>query len=1015
MTSRRRRLGGSLLGLAALLLATGAQADWPMARHDARRSGAAAGKSDIVTPEVAWKAYLGGTLAPTQLLAADAEADGHEDLIRASGGTVAAVRADGSTLWSTRVAGALSLLGVVDLDGDGRDEVVAYSSLGATALDLATGAVVWAQPAGEMGEVSVVRLADLTGDGKPDLVIGECRGCGGDKPQSGFLYSFPSGFAAPSRLALPYPAVDVQSESTVVSRLGKGPAALLTVNAGSTLQLVDGVTGLVVAGIDVGFDIGQSFVAGCVAADLDGVAGDEALCLVASRGGAFAPQKTKLVALGFGTGATPAPAVLWSFSPAGEQLSSTSHDLLVDLDADGALETVVTGTDAAGSPTVHVLRARTGAEITSLAGASLAGTAKGLPGGGSILLTAPAATSTAGVSLHRFGGGQLQPLGALDPAAQVLFTVDRERFAVSSAQYFRPIFFDVTGGGASQLVTIEKPSGTLQALSIGASGPTVAASVVLPASASLAGAWPLPAVTGAFPQLGLLTADGNLTLRDRALSAASGPIHVGGYYAAGGYFQLGASPVVAALSGGPAEQVLMVDSRGVLLGLDASQASASAPPGVLWESADCAAPAVAKGAAGPAIFVRHLVDRATSSFSLRRLDATGAVVWEVPITASPYNDLVTGDFDGDGVPDVALQSGVPAQAALGTYAFSGKDGQVSWRTTGTICGEPAGLSVADWDGDGVDDVVQQLGGTQVSSGKGGAPLASGGPGDCYYLPMLHRDEAGDVDEVVFTGGYSSERAYDRDLSTMLFANQEDDRPYPYGALAECPAGAVLVQGSWAHPNRLRLTTVSGPGAGQATSVFLSGGALYTDEVAAEAHGLAQLSAASVHPNLDGSGQPAALVGSGDGFLYAIDPCAGDLLFTHDFGAPVGEPVFGDTDGDGNDEIVVSVYDGYLYALKNQAPVTGAGGSGGAGASTGVGSATSGAGGSGGEDAASSSGTSGGATGSTGAGGSHRGGTAGCHCEVGAASGSSPFGLLAIGGLGLALAGARRRGGRSRRP
>ncbi len=47
-----------------------------------------------------------------------------------------------------------------------------------------------------------------------------------------------------------------------------------------------------------------------------------------------------------------------------------------------------------------------------------------------------------------------------------------------------------------------------------------------------------------------------------------------------------------------------------------------------------------------------------------------------------------------------------------------------------------------------------------------------------------------------------------------------------------------------------------------------------------------------------------MVGSSDGWLYAIDPCQGTLTFAYNFNAPVGEPVFGDTDGDGFDEILV---------------------------------------------------------------------------------------------------------------
>jgi hypothetical protein len=71
----------------------------------------------------------------------------------------------------------------------------------------------------------------------------------------------------------------------------------------------------------------------------------------------------------------------------------------------------------------------------------------------------------------------------------------------------------------------------------------------------------------------------------------------------------------------------------------------------------------------------------------------------------------------------------------------------------------------------------------------------------------------------------------------------------------------------------------------------------------------------VHQDLTGAGRPSVVVGSTDGFLYAVDPCARTVDFVHGFGAAVGEAVFGDSDGDGRDEILVTVADGYLYALR----------------------------------------------------------------------------------------------------
>ena len=100
-----------LAALAGLVASSPVRADWPMARHDGRRSGAADGKGNIQTPVVGWKSYLGGRLAVAGLLAADVEGNGKNAFIIAAGGSVSAVRPDGTVIWSTPTSGTASLAG----------------------------------------------------------------------------------------------------------------------------------------------------------------------------------------------------------------------------------------------------------------------------------------------------------------------------------------------------------------------------------------------------------------------------------------------------------------------------------------------------------------------------------------------------------------------------------------------------------------------------------------------------------------------------------------------------------------------------------------------------------------------------------------------------------------------------------------------------------------------------------------------------------------------------------------
>ena len=48
--------------LAVMTAASGALADWPIARHDPQRTGFAPGTTNIDTPGLAWSYYLGGAL-----------------------------------------------------------------------------------------------------------------------------------------------------------------------------------------------------------------------------------------------------------------------------------------------------------------------------------------------------------------------------------------------------------------------------------------------------------------------------------------------------------------------------------------------------------------------------------------------------------------------------------------------------------------------------------------------------------------------------------------------------------------------------------------------------------------------------------------------------------------------------------------------------------------------------------------------------------------------------------------
>ena len=191
----------------------------------------------------------------------------------------------------------------------------------------------------------------------------------------------------------------------------------------------------------------------------------------------------------------------------------------------------------------------------------------------------------------------------------------------------------------------------------------------------------MPAMDRPYPQLALTATDGHLRLLDQSLSFTSADIQVGGFYYSGGYGSLGTSPVVASLDS-PAQQILAVDSRGMLVRLDASAVTAGGSPLKVWEQPSSTSPVVAPGLDGAAagIFSLHVVDPTASppAYTLRRLHADGSLAWEVPIGGLARQDIVLAHFEGGGAVDVALQSSAGSTGALTTYAISGADGHTLW-------------------------------------------------------------------------------------------------------------------------------------------------------------------------------------------------------------------------------------------------------------------------------------------------------------------------------------------------
>ena len=139
----------------------------------------------------------------------------------------------------------------------------------------------------------------------------------------------------------------------------------------------------------------------------------------------------------------------------------------------------------------------------------------------------------------------------------------------------------------------------------------------------------------------------------------------------------------------------------------------------------------------------------------------------------------------------------------------------------------------------------------------------------------------------------------------------------YGALVSCGGRAAVASGS-AVPGEIYVEQLTG---GVITSLahrVLAGGESY-DLASAPAEGSAGgLSNITAVAGLESAADPALLVGSSDGYLYALDACDLTLRWSLDLHFPVGDPIVADADGDGQDDVFVSVADGFLYGITGAA-------------------------------------------------------------------------------------------------
>ena len=387
---------------------------------------------------------------PVSTATADVNGDGHPDLIVGS-----AVRAGvtvflgdgtgafgpGRALSITAAGGVVRAVAAADLNGDGRADLVAATSLGPPQVFYGNGDGTFAAPAGPAtgpGDTSALVIGDFDGDGRPDLATG------GPAAVTVYLATGPTAYAAPVTVAVPAGTAflaagdfdrDGRDDLVAANQAGNTVSVVRSTGNGTFAPAATVGTLKVAAGVAVG-DVNNDGLPDVVAAS------------------AYAGTLTTFLGRG---DATFSPTAMASGHSAAQDV------VLADLNGDGKLDAAVDITSAytAGVAFLNGNGDGTFGSVAAFTTTSARGTAgltaadlngDGLPelvaadaGGGTTVTAYAPAFAGLGDGVHTVTAWVTNTAGAASAAASTKFTLLRTVPDTPS----RPALFATSDSGAS--------------------------------------------------------------------------------------------------------------------------------------------------------------------------------------------------------------------------------------------------------------------------------------------------------------------------------------------------------------------------------------------------------------------------------------------------------------------------------------------------------------------------------------------------------------------------------------
>jgi hypothetical protein len=889
-----------------------------------------------------WRYYLGGALRDDQYLAADVDGDGQVEIVYVGPGQVIAKRLDDTPVWRSAAWAPTSLVDIWDVDGDGTLDVVAYTyaPAGVSIFSGKDGSLEWSLPSGSIGTVSSIRAADLDGDGRRDLEVFECGNCTILGADQAVAYTFAGGFAG-ARQMFSITRNGSSGMATIADIDGDGAVDIALPESWSTLDIYNGQTGALKYTLSDTIDLNSPV-------DAAPVFGDRRNELVQfeNMNGPGTREK-RLVAYGFDP-TTGAIAQRWQNAagtdPVNDQLVSVPQSL-TRFDTSGAWQIAYSAYDGTAKRwSLNVVDAASGAVEASQSDAKLVGVADvdgdGLPELLAKVGTEPIPDSTpvtvfkvvfsppgtdGGVARHLIMGG-VTPTGGSPVSG-----IDRTLLAWKGFAQSTEIS-DVNGDGKPEVLfeTNDSPP-VYEAVDLSQAGTgVVRASYSAPAATTFL-------TTQAFTEGGsaprepcLALSSGFMVALDPHTFAPTNTssslvfpmpgMRVGGYYS--GPEDLRQTPVVGTLAQGAGPSVIVTDSRKALNRLDPRPNwSMAQPPHPTWvDSGDYSYPVLTDldGDSYPEIVVQDHPD--TPWGSVDALKADGATrLWAYSVVGLLTEDTPFGDANGDGTPDIFFGQLVAGENIY-MNVLNGKTGLPLWASgpAPPLEGAVQANAVSDINGDGDADLITCLQNMAYLSGSDGSTIANAGA--TYYGEPLVSNVMGLAHPQVYchAGHHAPQLADSTGTTAWVEPTLSPNEHWlgSYAARVTCGTRPLFVHGDYVSPllHAFDATT----GAMVWTEALASGTAYPSPSAIPSGTFAGLLGNVTAKEDLTGQGHVTVLVGSTDGYLYAVQPCAGGALdWSYDFGSAVGEPVVADARGTGKDQVLVTVADGYLYALGNE--------------------------------------------------------------------------------------------------